>query len=149
MLVLSSQSRLLESNPIVWLCDQGPVNSFQKGLPPEKTKFKRWRTYLSQFRLTVHHIPGIQIGLSDYISRNNFDALFGETSVDLAKEAFQGMDVQLHLSMRTAGILGGQSLTEYQSEYKNILQTLSTGLGGSNCMVTIIPNAPKLDHAKK
>ena len=35
------------------------------------------------------------------------------------------MDVQLDLSMRTAGILGGWSLTDYQSEYNEILQTLS------------------------
>ena len=77
MLVLSSQSRLLGSNPIVWLCDQEPVKSFQKGPPPEKAKLKRWWTYLSQFRLTVHHIPGIKNELSDYISRNNFDALIG------------------------------------------------------------------------
>ena len=38
------------------------------------------------------------------------------------------MDVQLDLSMRTAGILEGWSLTDYQSEYKEILQNLSTGL---------------------
>ena len=38
------------------------------------------------------------------------------------------MDVQLDLSLRTAGILEGWSLTDYQSEYKEILQTLSTGL---------------------
>ena len=38
------------------------------------------------------------------------------------------MDVQPDLSMRTAGILEGWSLTDYQSEYKEILQTLSTGL---------------------
>ena len=128
MLVLSSQSRLLGSNPIVWLCDQEPVKSFQKGPPPEKAKLKRWWTYLSQFRLTVHHIPGIKNELSDYISRNNFDALIGESSEALAKEAFQRMDVQLDLSMRTAGILEGWSLTDYQSEYEEILQTLSTGL---------------------
>ena len=30
MLVLSSQARLLESNPVVWLCDQEPVRTFQK-----------------------------------------------------------------------------------------------------------------------
>ena len=30
MLVLSSQSRLLGSNPVVWLCDQEPVYRFQK-----------------------------------------------------------------------------------------------------------------------
>ena len=128
MLVLSSPSRLLGSNPIVWLCDQEPVKSFQNGPPPEKAKLKRWWTYLSQFRLTVHHISGIKNELSDYISRNNFDALIGESSEALAREAFQRMDVQLDLSMRTAGILEGWSLTDYQSEYKEILQTLSTGL---------------------
>ena len=128
MLVLSSQSRLLGSNPIVWLCDQEPVKSFQKGPSPEKAKLKRWWTYLSQLRLTVHHIPGIKNELSDYISRNNFDALIGESSEALAREAFQRMDVQLDLSMRTAGILEGWSLTDYQSEYKEIPQTLSTGL---------------------
>ena len=104
------------------------MKSFQKGPPPEKAKLKRWWTYLSQFRLTVHHIPGIKNELSDYISRNNFDALIGESSEALAKEAFQRMDVQLDLSMRTAGILEGWSLTDYQSEYEEILQTLSTGL---------------------
>ena len=88
MLVLSSQSRLLGSNPIVWLCDQEPVKSLQKGPPPEKAKLKRRWTYLSQFRLTVHHIPGIKNELSYYKSRNNFDALIGETSEALAKEAF-------------------------------------------------------------
>ena len=128
MLVLLSQSRLLGSNPIVWLCDHEPVKSFQKGPPPEKAKLKRWWTYLSQFRLTIHHIPGIKNELSDYISRNNFDALTGESSEALAREAFQRMDVQLDLSMRTAGILEGWSLTDYQSEYKEILQTLSAGL---------------------
>ena len=75
MLVLSSQSGLLGSNPVVWLCDQEPVKSFQKGPPPEKAKLKRWWTYLSQFRLTVHHIPGIKNELSDYKSRNNFERL--------------------------------------------------------------------------
>ena len=38
------------------------------------------------------------------------------------------MDVKLDLSMRTAEILEGWSLTDYQSENKEILQTLSTGL---------------------
>ena len=128
MLVLLSQSRLLRSNPIVWLCDQEPVESFQKGPPPEKAKRKQWWTYLSQLRLTVHHIPGIKNELSDYISRNNFGALIGESYEALAKEALQRMDVQLDLSMRTAGILKGWSVTYYQSEYKEILQTPSTGL---------------------
>ena len=124
MLGLSSQSRLLGSNPIVWLCEQGQVKSFQKGPPAEKAKLKRWWTYVSQLRLTVHHIPGIKNELCDY----NFNALIGESSEELAQEAFQRMDVQLDLSMRTAGILEGWSLTDHQSEYKEILQTLSTGL---------------------
>ena len=64
------------------------MKSFQKGPPPEKANLKRWWTYLSQFRLTVHHIPGIKNELSDYISRNIFDALIGESSEALAKEAF-------------------------------------------------------------
>ena len=38
------------------------------------------------------------------------------------------MDVQLDLSMRTAGILEGWSLTDYQLVYKEIPQTLSTDL---------------------
>ena len=38
------------------------------------------------------------------------------------------MDVRLDLSMRNAGILEAGSLTDYQSEYKEILQNLSTGL---------------------
>ena len=82
------------------------------------TKIKLWWTYLSQFRLTVHYIPGRKNELSDYISRNNFDALIGESSEALAKEAFQRVDDQLDLSMRRAGILEGPSLTDYQSEYK-------------------------------
>ena len=54
MLVLSSQARLLGSNPVVWLCDQERVRTFQKGPPPEKAKLRRWWNYLSQLRLTVH-----------------------------------------------------------------------------------------------
>ena len=76
----------------------------------------------------MHHIPGIENELSDYISRNNVDALIGESSEAFAKEAFQRRKVQLDLSMRTAGIIKGWRLTDYQSEYKEILQTLSTGL---------------------
>ena len=94
MSVLSSQSRLLGPNPILWLCDQEPVKSFQKGPPRGKAKLKGWWTYLRHFRPTVQHIPGIKNELSDYISRNNFDALIVESSEALVKEAFQRMDVQ-------------------------------------------------------
>ena len=41
----------------------------------------------------MHHIQGIKNEMADYISRNNFDALLGESSEALAKEAFQRMDV--------------------------------------------------------
>ena len=75
MLVLSFQSRLLSNTPIVWLCDQEPVKTFQKGPRPEKAKPKRWWTYLSHLRLTVHHIQGIKNETADYISRNSFEAL--------------------------------------------------------------------------
>ena len=39
MLALSSQALLLGSNPLVWLCDQEPVPTFQKGPPPEKASY--------------------------------------------------------------------------------------------------------------
>ena len=107
MHVLSFQSCLLGTNPIVWLCDQEPVKTFQKGPPPEKAKIKRWWNYLSQFRLTVHHMQGIENEMADYISRNNFNTLLGETLEACVKEAFPRIDVQLDLSMRTAGVLEG------------------------------------------
>ena len=106
MLVLSSQSQLLGSNPIVWFCDQQLVKSFQNNPPPEKAKLNRWWTYLSQFRLTVHHISGIQNELSDWISRNNFDALIGESSEAIAKEAFQLMDFLHYASPQPRGAGG-------------------------------------------
>ena len=128
MLVLSSPYCLLGTNPIVWLRDQEPVKTFQTGSPPEKAKLKGWWTYLSQFRLTVHHIEGIKNEMVDYICRNNFDALLGESSEALAKEAFQRMDVQLDLSMRTAGLLESWSLRRYRTECKCVLTSLSDGL---------------------
>ena len=60
MLVLCSQSRLLGTNPIVWVCDQEPVKTFQKGPSPKNERPKRWSTYLSQFTLTVDHIQRIK-----------------------------------------------------------------------------------------
>ena len=66
-LVLSSQSRLLSTRSIVWLCEQEPVKTFQKGTPPEKAKLKQWWAHLSRFRLTVQHIQGIKNERADYI----------------------------------------------------------------------------------
>ena len=101
------------------------MKTFQKGPPPEKAKVKRWWTCLSQLRLTVHHVQGIKNQIADYISGDNFDALLGESSEALAKKAFLRMDVQLDLSMRTAGVLGGWSLRHYDAEYKCVLNSLS------------------------
>ena len=128
MLVLSSQSRLLGTNPIVWLCDQQPVETFQKGALPQKAKLKRWWTYLGQFRLTVHHIPGIKNEMAHYISRKSFDAPLGESSEELAKEALQRMDVELDFCMRTAGVLEGWSLRDNHAECKCGITSLSDGL---------------------
>ena len=128
MLVLSSQSCPLGTNPIMWLCGQEPVYSCQKGPPTEKAKRKRWWTYLSQFGLTVHHIQGRKNKMAHYISPNNDNALLGESSEALAKEMFQRMDVQLDLLMRTAGILEGCSLNDYQSEYQCVPDSLCDGL---------------------
>ena len=40
MLVLSFQCGLLGTNPIVWLCDQEPVKTFQKDLAAKKSEAK-------------------------------------------------------------------------------------------------------------
>ena len=118
MLVLSSQARLLGSNPVVWLCDQEPVRTFQKGPPPEKAKLRRWWTYLSQLRLTVHHIQGVKNECADYISRNNFDALIGAPSEALAKEALSRMDVHLD------GLQQSEYLKEFGDIYKRLEKRL-------------------------
>ena len=38
------------------------------------------------------------------------------------------MDVQLDMFMRTAGVLEGRSLRDYQQEYQCVIQTLTDGL---------------------
>ena len=128
MLVLSSQARLLGSNPVVWLCDQEPVRSFQKGPPPEKAKLRRWWTYLSQLRLTVHHIQGVKNECAYYISRNNFDALIGARSEALAKEAFSRMDVHLDPNMTMIRPLDGLQQSEYLKEFGDIYKRLEKRL---------------------
>ena len=66
--------------------------------------------------------------MADYISRKIFDPLLGESSETLAKEAYQRMDVHLDLSMRTAGVLEGWGLRDYQAEYQCVLNSLSDDL---------------------
>ena len=123
MLVLSSQAQLLGSNPVVWLCDQEPVR-FQKGPPSEKAKLRRWRTCLSQLRLTVHNIQIVKNECADYISRNNFDALIGARSAALAKEAFSRMDVHLDLNMTMIRPLDRLQQAEYLKEFGDIYKRL-------------------------
>ena len=113
MLGLSSQARL---------CDQEPVRTFKKGPPPENAKLRRWWTYLSQLRLTVHHTQGVKNECADYISRNNFNALIGARSEALAKEAFSRMDVHLDLNMTMIRPLDGLQQSEYLKYFWGYLQ---------------------------
>ena len=128
LLVLSSQSRLLGSNPVVWLCDQESVRTFQKGPPPEKAKLGRWWTHLSQLRLSVHHIQGVQNECVDYISRNNFDHMIRARPEELAKEAFSRMDVHLDLNMTMIRPLDGLQQVEYLKEFVDIYKRLEKRL---------------------
>ena len=113
---------------MVWLCDQEPVRTFQKGFPSEKAKLWRWWTYLSQLWLMVHHIQGVKNECADYISRNNFDALIGPRSEALAKEAFSRMDVHLDLNMTMIRPLDGLQQSEYVKEFGDIYKRLEKRL---------------------
>ena len=128
MLVLFSQSRLLGSNLVVWVCDQEPVRTFQKGPPPEKAKLRRWWTYLSQLRLSVHRIHGVKNECADYIRRNNFDDMIGARSEELAKEAFSRMDVHLDLNMTMIRPLDGLQQVQYLKELGDIYKRLEKRL---------------------
>ena len=124
MLVLSSQSRLMGINPVVWLGYQEPVRSLGKGPPPEKAKLRRWWTYRSQLRLSVHHVQGVKNECADYISRNNFDNLIGARSEELTKEAFSRIDVHLDLNMTMIRPLDGLRQVEYLKEFGDIYKRL-------------------------
>ena len=76
----------------------------------------------------MHHTQGIKNERAHCISRDNFDALLGETSEASARGTFQRIGVQLDLSTRTAGVLEGWCLRDYQQEYHCVLQSLSDGL---------------------
>ena len=97
ILTLSSQIRILGHLPIVWLCDQEATSSFARGPPPNKPRLKRWWLMLTQFRINIFHIPGAKNELCDFLSRNCFNEKFQVDIEDLARKAFQRMDVQLDL----------------------------------------------------
>ena len=128
MLVSSCQSRLLGSSPVVWLCDQEPVCTFQKAPPPEKTKIRRWWTYRSQLRLSVHHIQGVKNEFADCISRNNSNDMIGSRSEELAKEMSSRMDVHLDLNMTMIRPLEGLRQVEYLKEFGDIYKLLEKRL---------------------
>ena len=100
MLVLSSQHRVIGGNPVVWLCDQEPIKSFQNGIPPKKAQLRPWWTYWSQLHLNVYHIQGIKNENANFIGRNNLDELIGASSQAIAREAFARMDAHLDLSLQ-------------------------------------------------
>ena len=128
MLLLSSEARLLGSKPVVWLCDQEPVCTFRKGPKPETAKPRRCWTYISQLRLTVHHIQGVKNECAAYISRNNFDAPIGARSEAQAEEAFGRMDVHLDLNMTMIRPLDGLQQAEYLKEFGDIYKGLEKRL---------------------
>ena len=113
---------------MVWLCDQEPVCTFQKGLPPEKAKLRRWWTYLSQLRLSVHHIQGVRNQCAEYIRRNNFDDMIDARSEELAKEVFSRMDVHLDLNMTMIRPLDARRQVEYLQEFGDIYKRLEKRL---------------------
>ena len=126
--MLSSESRLLGTNPVVRLCDQEPVRTFQKGPPPEKPKLRRWWTYLSHLRLSVHHIQGVKNECADDFSCNNFDDMIGARSEEPAKEAFSRMDLHLDLNMTMMRPLDGLRQVEYLKEFGDIYKRLEKRL---------------------
>ena len=128
MLVLSSESGLSGSSPVVWLWDQEPVPTVQKGPPPEKAKLRRWWTYLSQLRLSVHHIQGVKNECADCINRNNFDDMIGARSEELVKESFSRTDVRMDMNMTMIRPLDGLRQVEYLKEFGDIYKHLEKRL---------------------
>ena len=113
---------------MVWLYDEKPVRTFQKGPPPEKAMLRRWWTYLSQLRLSVHHIHGVKNECADYISPNNFCDMIDARSGELAKEAVSPMDVHLDLNMTMIRPLDGLKQVEYLKEFGDIYKRLEKRL---------------------
>ena len=109
-----------------WFCCV--TKNFQKGPPTEKAKLRRLWTYLSQLRLSVHHIQGGKNKCADYICRNNFDDMIGARSEELGKEAFSPMDVHLDLNMTMIRPLDGLKQVEYLKEFGDIYKRLEKRL---------------------
>ena len=126
--MLSSQSGLFWGNPVVWLCDQEPVGTFQKGPTPGKAQGRHWWTYLRHLRLSVHHIQGVKNECAHYIRGNNFDRMIAARSEELAKEAFSRMDVHPDLNMSIIRSLDVLEHVEYLKEFGDIIKRLEKRL---------------------
>ena len=99
VLTMATQYRILAHQKVVWFCDNQATRSFLDAAPPTNPRLRRWYTFLSQFNLAIKHIPGVKNELSDWLSRGEFEELTGENFDDLAKQAFERMDVQLDFAM--------------------------------------------------
>ena len=127
VLVLASQQRIIGNNPVTWLCDQDSVKYFMDSPPPEQKRLRRWWVFLSQLRLAVHHIQGLKNELSDYLSRNSFDERLGQSSEEMAEDAFAKMDVQLDLFMKTTQPQNKWGKEELLKDYAAIMKQLQPG----------------------
>ena len=134
MLTIASQNRLISSNPVLWLCDQSSISSFVNlnTPPPENRKLCRWGLFLTQFHLVIKHILGSKKEMCEVLSRHNFDERVGEKTEELAREAFQRMDVQLDLAMAPEEVmaispgefLSSWRLWDYSEEYAEEMKGL-------------------------
>ena len=127
VLVLASQQRIIGNNPVTWLCDQDSVKYFMDSPPPEQKQLRRWWVFLSQLQIAVRHIQGLKSELSDYLSRNSFDERFGQSSSEMAKDAFAKMDVQLDLFMKTTQPQNKWEKEELLKDYAAIMKQLQPG----------------------
>lgn len=124
ILALASQRRLISNQAVVWLCDQEAVSRFLKGDPPEKPRQRRWWLFLSQLRLAIFHIPGAKNEMADLLSRGSFVETFQVESEELAKDAFERMDLQLDLRLEVLGL----KKEDYMEEFKEIWESLTPGV---------------------
>ena len=122
VLTLASQHRLIGDNPVLWLCDQESLSSFVRAtaVPPESKKLKRWWVFLTQFKLNIKNLPGIKNELCDFTSRHNFDARLGDSSEQLARDAFQRMDIHLDLCMSKVDIVHTWKWWDFHPEHPDL-----------------------------
>ena len=113
--------------PVVWLCDQEAVSQFIRGNPPENARLKRWWVFLTQFRLNIFHIPGARNEFCDLLSRESFNEKFQVDIENLAKEAFQRMDLQLDLRLEVLDALGEFSKEDYLPDFQELWDKLEAG----------------------